>query len=76
MQTRKLIAGETLLLEEEKGFCLVVDGLVQIFVRSNREGQGSDIESGMPGGEESQDEDVDLRGYGNQGYQLLTEVKN
>src|ERR1700738_892889 len=26
MQTRKLIAGETLLLEEEKGFCLVVDG--------------------------------------------------
>lgn len=34
MQTRKLIAGETLLLEEEKGFCLVVDGLVQIFVKS------------------------------------------
>ena len=31
MQTRKLIAGETLMLEEEKGFCLVVDGLVQIF---------------------------------------------
>ena len=28
MQTRKLIAGETILLEEEKGFCLVVDGLV------------------------------------------------
>ena len=26
MQTRKLIAGETLMLEEEKGFCLVVDG--------------------------------------------------
>src|ERR1700759_3747422 len=36
MQTRKLIAGETLLLEEEKGFCLVVDGLVQIFVKSIR----------------------------------------
>ena len=29
MQTRKLIGGETLNLEEEKGFCLVVDGLVE-----------------------------------------------
>jgi len=37
MQTRKLIAGETLLLEEEKGFCLVVDGMVQIFVKSLRD---------------------------------------
>src|ERR1700733_2135383 len=34
MQTRKLIAGETLNLEEEKGFCLVVDGLVQIWRNS------------------------------------------
>lgn len=70
MQTRKLIAGETLLLEEEKGFCLVVDGLVQIFVKSSREnttlnGERFDLF----------DEDA---GYheGNQGYQLLTEVKN
>ena len=31
MQTRKLIAGETLFLEEEKGFCLVVDGKVFLF---------------------------------------------
>ncbi|KAI5295829.1 phosphatidylcholine and lysophosphatidylcholine phospholipase [Ascosphaera acerosa] len=37
MQTKKLIAGETLLLEEEKGFCLVVDGTVQIFVKSLQE---------------------------------------
>ena len=29
MQTRKLIAGETIDLEEEKGFCIVVDGLVE-----------------------------------------------
>ncbi|KIV81859.1 hypothetical protein PV11_04009 [Exophiala sideris] len=69
MQTRKLIAGETLLLEEEKGFCLVVDGLVQIFVKSLR-----DTSDGP--------EPIDLfdenEGYreGNQGYQLLTEVKN
>ncbi|KAK6614798.1 lysophospholipase NTE1 [Botrytis cinerea] len=44
MQTRKLIAGETLNLEEEKGFCLVVDGLVEIFVKSAREGRGSDTD--------------------------------
>ncbi|EXJ84899.1 lysophospholipase nte1 [Capronia epimyces CBS 606.96] len=71
MQTRKLIAGETLLLEEEKGFCLVVDGLVQIFVKSSKE--ASDHNSTGQFGVFNDDE-----GYheGNQGYQLLTEVKN
>ena len=63
MQTRKLIAGETLLLEEEKGFCLVVDGLVQIFVKSSRDKDSTSEEEGQP--EEHK-----------QGYQLLTEVKN
>ena len=74
MQTRKLIAGETLLLEEEKGFCLVVDGLVQIFVKSIRNGEGGGRDFNYPG-EDSQDEDPGQR-EGNQGYQLLTEVKN
>ncbi|KAL4945762.1 lysophospholipase nte1 [Aspergillus oleicola] len=71
MQTRKLIAGETLQLEEEKGFCLVVDGLVQIFVKSMREGKHN------LNGEviESSDEEDQARN-GKQGYQLLTEVKN
>jgi len=70
MQTKKLIAGETLLLEEEKGFCLVVDGLVQIFVKSSRENTAVNGER-----VDLFDEDA---GYheGNQGYQLLTEVKN
>ncbi|KAJ9637956.1 uncharacterized protein PV06_04537 [Exophiala oligosperma] len=70
MQTRKLIAGETLLLEEEKGFCLVVDGLVQIFVKSLRDASEGNTEQIDLFGEEE--------GYheGNQGYQLLTEVKN
>ncbi|KAF8537694.1 hypothetical protein BDD12DRAFT_887133 [Trichophaea hybrida] len=71
MQTRKLIAGETLMLEEEKGFCIVVDGLVQVFVKSNREMHGASHYSG--GGafhdEEESSETAD-------GYQLLTEVKN
>ncbi|KIW28450.1 lysophospholipase nte1 [Cladophialophora immunda] len=71
MQTRKLIAGETLLLEEEKGFCLVVDGLVQIFVKSLR-----DSPDGTSTGQiDLFDEDEGYR-EGNQGYQLLTEVKN
>ncbi|KIN07740.1 hypothetical protein OIDMADRAFT_99786 [Oidiodendron maius Zn] len=76
MQTRKLIAGETLNLEEEKGFCLVVDGLVEIFVKSAREGRGPDSEpSNVLDG--SSDSASSLR-YGgvHQGYQLLTEVKN
>ena len=76
MQTRKLIAGETLLLEEEKGFCLVVDGLVQIFVKSNRESRNFDSESWMHGGGHSYDDDEDDQHDEHQGYQLLTEVKN
>ncbi|KAL9057542.1 MAG: hypothetical protein Q9162_002275 [Coniocarpon cinnabarinum] len=67
MQTRKLIAGETILLEEEQGFCLVVDGLVQIFVKSRRD------EKTSPSDEEEEEEHL---GRGRQGYQLLTEVKN
>src|SRR5579862_5880001 len=76
MQTRKLIAGETLLLEEEKGFCLVVDGLVQIFVKSNREGRDSSSEPSSNVDEEYGDVEEDHYEEGNQGYQLLTEVKN
>ena len=74
MQTRKLIAGETLLLEEEKGFCLVVDGLVQIFVKSIREGKSDGEEDMNRAGADSADEDDHLAGK--QRYQLLTEVKN
>jgi lysophospholipid hydrolase len=77
MQTRKLIAGETLNLEEEKGFCLVVDGLVEIFVKSAREGRDSDSEpSTYHPGDSSDSGDGQTRGNGHQGYQLLTEVKN
>ena len=75
MQTRKLIAGETLLLEEEKGFCLVVDGMVQIFVKSSRD------ESAANGGfynegTEGYEEEGEHSDREHQGYQLLTEVKN
>lgn len=69
MQTRKLIAGETILLEEEKGFCLVVDGLVQIFVRSQR---GSPQDSGDESAVTDDEQNEEARGH----YQLLTEVKN
>jgi lysophospholipid hydrolase len=75
MQTRKLIAGETLLLEEEKGFCLVVDGLVQIFVKSNRDNNSTDSDTWIHGGGCSYEEEEHLEEE-HQGYQLLTEVKN
>ncbi|KAK5108966.1 phosphatidylcholine and lysophosphatidylcholine phospholipase [Meristemomyces frigidus] len=72
MQTRKLIAGETLLLEEEKGFCLVVDGLVQIFVKSERASEMQDSYDSMA----TDDDHSDEKSNGNRSYQLLTEVKN
>lgn len=74
MQTRKLIAGETLLLEEEKGFCMVVDGLVQIFVKSDRVDSDDDASSHRR--RSSYEDDDDHPHGGRQGYQLLTEVKN
>jgi lysophospholipid hydrolase/IMP and pyridine-specific 5'-nucleotidase len=74
MQTRKLIAGEILLLEEEKGFCLVVDGAVQIFVKSSTDEQTEmEDEDAMA---DSSDSDDGRRQGPRQGYQLLTEVKN
>jgi lysophospholipid hydrolase len=77
MQTRKLIAGETLNLEEEKGFCLVVDGLVEIFVKSARESKNSDTEAATNHRDDSSDSGDGRSGRkGHQGYQLLTEVKN
>lgn len=73
MQTRKLLAGETIVLEEEKGFCLVVDGLVQIFVKSNLPSEHDSSGDESPSME---DEHADERSSGNRSYQLLTEVKN
>lgn len=79
MQTRKLIAGETLNLEDEQGFCLVVDGLVEIFVKSARAARAAS--AGSAGSEGSWDsvsdaEDGELHRPGQQRYQLLTEVRN
>ncbi|KAH7327971.1 lysophospholipase NTE1 [Stachybotrys elegans] len=73
MQTRKLIAGETINLEEEKGFCLVVDGLVQIFVKSGQSSRAGPDPAGHYSVDSSEDED-ELPGQ--QKYQLLTEVRN
>ncbi|KAK8079770.1 Lysophospholipase NTE1 [Apiospora hydei] len=75
MQTRKLIAGETLNLEEEKGFCLVVDGLVEIFVKSSNRGQRSDADM-VFGPDSLSGEDEEQPVPGQQRYQLLTEVRN
>ena len=76
MQTRKLIAGEILLLEEEKGFCLVVDGMVQIFVKSARDEGTSKRRSWINIDEVRYGDDEEHSEGEHQGYQLLTEVKN
>lgn len=73
MQTRKLIAGETFNLEEEKGFCIVVDGLVEIFVKSGGNPRVSVTDTSGRDLDSSDDEDFSL---GKQKYQLLTEVRN
>jgi len=76
MQTRKLIAGETLNLEEEKGFCLVVDGLVEIFVKSSRDKRwlASTPHVGPSHDFPSSEDESFVPGH--QRYQLLTEVRN
>lgn len=61
MQTRRVAAGDTMLMEEEDSYCLVVDGKMQIFVRSNVEEP--------PEASNSPDDLGDS-------YRLLTEVTN
>lgn len=73
MQTRKLIAGETINLEEEKGFCIVVDGLVEIFVKSGERSRQAST-AGFPMDNSSDEDGVGTPNQ--QKYQLLTEVRN
>jgi lysophospholipid hydrolase len=72
MQTRRLVAGETLNLEEEQGFCLVVDGVVDIFVKSARD-RPRPTPTSLDSASNSDDEGFSS---GQQQYQLLTEVRN
>lgn len=74
MQTRKLIAGETISLEDEKGFCIVVDGLVEIFVKSVRQDRSSPTQHFHD--EETFSDSEDDVVPGQQRYQLLTEIRN
>ncbi|KXX80254.1 Lysophospholipase NTE1 [Madurella mycetomatis] len=76
MQTRKLIAGETFNLEEEKGFCLVVDGLVEIFVRSSGHSRWFAHSPHLGPASEPPSSDDEQSAPGQQRYQLLTEVRN
>ncbi|KAK1759464.1 hypothetical protein QBC47DRAFT_457737 [Echria macrotheca] len=76
MQTRTLLAGETLNLEEEKGFCLVVDGLVEIFVKSSRDKQWLASTPQVEPSDEFSSSDEESFAPGHQRYQLLTEVRN
>lgn len=73
MQTRRLVAGETFNLEEEQGFCLVVDGMVDIFVKSARDRPRRPTPTSLDSNSNSDDEGFSA---GRQQYQLLTEVRN
>ncbi|KAH6631732.1 lysophospholipase NTE1 [Chaetomium tenue] len=76
MQTRKLIAGESFNLEEEKGFCLVVDGLVEIFVKSSSYNRRYAHSPYFSPNSEAPSSDDEHPAPGQQRYQLLTEVRN
>lgn len=76
MQTRKLIAGETLNLEHEQGFCIVVDGLVEIFVKRITKTPVRVPQSDGSWDSSSDNEDGEMHRPGQQPYQLLTEVRN
>ncbi|RIB17732.1 hypothetical protein C2G38_2131898 [Gigaspora rosea] len=62
LQTKKLLAGDTLMLEKERSFYIVIDGYVQVFVKTANE---EDIVL-----DPFEDDDY------NRGYQLLNEVTN
>lgn len=74
MQTRKLIAGETLNLENEQGFCIVVDGLVEIFVKSTTAKRRASEHHSEASWES--DSGGESHRPGRQPYHLLTEVRN
>lgn len=76
MQTRKLIAGETLNLENEQGFCIVVDGLVEIFVKSTGGNRRPTTNVHSDASWDSDSDGEDDHPSGRQPYQLLTEVRN
>ena len=61
LQTRKLVAGDTLSLEHDRSFYVVVDGLVQVYVKS-------DEHESLQRDEDYLDEDQ------SNGYTLLNEV--
>ncbi|KAK9455748.1 hypothetical protein V1511DRAFT_458656 [Dipodascopsis uninucleata] len=63
VQTRKFIAGDTIPLEDEEGFCIVVDGLVQIYAK-------------QANNDSTQSSRNAFRQEIDSGYSLLTEVKN
>ncbi|CAG8440911.1 17315_t:CDS:2 [Dentiscutata heterogama] len=62
LQTKKLLAGDILMLEKERSFYIVIDGYVQVFVKTANE---EDIVL-----DPFEDDDY------NRGYQLLNEVTN
>ncbi|BFZ56379.1 Nte1p [Savitreella phatthalungensis] len=62
MYTKKVLAGETLNLEDEQSFCLLIDGHVQVFSRQEKPGGNSNVATTSEDGSDA--------------YRLLTDVRN
>lgn len=63
LQTRRLIAGDSLYLDQDKSFYCVVDGTVQLFAKTGQTGQSTSHQRSGTWDEEDMN-----------GYQLLNEV--
>ncbi|EJU00079.1 patatin-domain-containing protein [Dacryopinax primogenitus] len=64
LQTRRLIAGDTISLDSDHSFYAVIDGLVQVYAQQGTSSSGHDTGGAL-------DDDGDLNGY-----QLLNEVSS
>ncbi|KDQ14464.1 hypothetical protein BOTBODRAFT_187823 [Botryobasidium botryosum FD-172 SS1] len=63
LQTRRLVAGDSLSLDQDKSFYCVVDGVVQVFTKTGKSSDEAD------GGDAWHEEEMN-------GYQLLNEVRS
>lgn len=72
LQTRRLVAGDTLDLSKDKSFYIVVDGRVEVYARTAKEGQEAEDEAAA----DFFDEEEEGGGAEAKGWQLLNCVES